>query len=872
MASPSKTDLWRRAFTMGREDASSDEQCFFRLQLESMRGKAKTLVSRIAADTPGGTVHDETHLDALWELASFVASPDLAFNPPEAFVFGSSVLIHDAAMTVAAYPGGLVELKATTTWADAAALYDATRPRDEARSPESRDSEREVSIQTTVLRRLHAEKAKELATQGWLTGEEDDGERVFLIDDPEIRRYYGPSIGALAYSHWWPIDRVERELSEKLGALPLHTGLEIDRLKLALLLRVADALHLDVRRAPCFVRALERPQGLSALHWTFQEKLGFPRHEDDAVVFDSGESFEAKDAEAWWLAYDAFVVVDRELREADLVLRNRGGKGLRVRRVKGIGDPQEVARTVTVLGWRPVETRVRVSDVPKIVETLGGDKLYGDDASAPLRELLQNAMDAVQARRLIQNRPSDWGKIVVELSESRDGVWLSVEDNGVGMSEAVLTGPLLDFGSSFWRSSRITEEFPGLAGKGMDAVGRFGIGFFSVWMLGDHVRVTTRRYDLAENDALQLEFRGGLASRPVLSSAQPAKAPLDGGTLVEVKLQVDPRTADDIYLRPKWDSSFRFPFAGFLKRQTRQPSLAELVAFVAPASEVSIDTVQFERSKPAISGGDWLTISAAKLVARTSPYIKLSAKDQEAIECQMRLIALDGSVFGRAALWPSDILTDDYCGVLTVGGLRVTGISNLLGIVGGEVTTAARDIGRVTAPSRALSKWATEQARLIETTNLPDSHNALAAEIILECGGSILSLPVAKWRGEWLNSDDLAERFASESEISLHVGDVRYDDDVDTITKNVFEHSKELNKEIVFVPKPDRPFASPEPRNYLSGHYRQKSFLRHHIGSLLDEAWGGYENDYDERVVGHAEGEEILRDVEIFRRQNDKAH
>ena len=148
-----------------------------------------------------------------------------------------------------------------------------------------------MSIQTTVLRRLHAEKAKELATQGWLTGEEDDGERVFLIDDPEIRRYYGPSIGALAYSHWWPIDRVERELSEKLGALPLHTGLEIDRLKLALLLRVADALHLDVRRAPCFVRALERPQGLSALHWTFQAKLGFPRHEDDAVVFDSGASF-----------------------------------------------------------------------------------------------------------------------------------------------------------------------------------------------------------------------------------------------------------------------------------------------------------------------------------------------------------------------------------------------------------------------------------------------------------------------------------------------------------------------------------------------------------------------------------------------------
>jgi hypothetical protein len=34
-----------------------------------------------------------------------------ALNPPEAFVFSGAALLHDAAMTFAAYPGGLADLK-----------------------------------------------------------------------------------------------------------------------------------------------------------------------------------------------------------------------------------------------------------------------------------------------------------------------------------------------------------------------------------------------------------------------------------------------------------------------------------------------------------------------------------------------------------------------------------------------------------------------------------------------------------------------------------------------------------------------------------------------------------------------------------------
>jgi hypothetical protein len=234
------------------------------------------------------------------------------------------------------------------------------------------------------------------------------------------------------------------------------------------------------------------------------------------VVFTSGRPFERPDAEAWWLAYDSLSLVDRELRDVDLVLQARGRQVLRARRVKGVGSPEALSKMVTTRDWRPVDARMQVSDVPQIVESLGGSRLYGDDPLVPVRELIQNAADAVQARRRFQSRPGSWGEIRVSIATRDDGNWLVVEDNGVGMSEQVLTGPLLDFGTSFWQSALAMEEFPGLAAAGMRPIGRFGIGFFSVFMLGDTVRVISRRCDRGEETARILEIRGGPAGRPIL--------------------------------------------------------------------------------------------------------------------------------------------------------------------------------------------------------------------------------------------------------------------------------------------------------------------------------------------------------------------
>jgi hypothetical protein len=107
-----QTWLWRQAFVNPRSDSTTDEQEFFRNQYLSIRDRAAQLVSRISVDLPGMTVHDISHLDALWDTASLVAGA-INVNPAEAFVLGASILLHDAAMSLAAYPGGLNEIKTT---------------------------------------------------------------------------------------------------------------------------------------------------------------------------------------------------------------------------------------------------------------------------------------------------------------------------------------------------------------------------------------------------------------------------------------------------------------------------------------------------------------------------------------------------------------------------------------------------------------------------------------------------------------------------------------------------------------------------------------------------------------------------------------
>ncbi|GAB5373817.1 MAG: hypothetical protein AcusKO_02790 [Acuticoccus sp.] len=186
-----------------------------------MRTRASALVGKIAGDLPHMTIHDVTHLDALWEMASIAAGEDFDLNPAEAFVFGGAILLHDAAMTLAAFPGGIAELRKQIEWRDLHARYVASVPAGDevaAREAENRAT-------ADALRLLHAKQAENLPMISWVGPQKQP---MYIIEDQRVRNFYGQKIGKIAYSHWWGIARVCEELSGTLGALPDVTNCTVD--------------------------------------------------------------------------------------------------------------------------------------------------------------------------------------------------------------------------------------------------------------------------------------------------------------------------------------------------------------------------------------------------------------------------------------------------------------------------------------------------------------------------------------------------------------------------------------------------------------------------------------------------------------------
>ena len=190
---------------------------------------------------------------------------------------------------------------------------------------------------------------------------------------------------------------------------------------------------------------------------------------------------------------------------------------MRLRALQAPKSPRELQHLFQlVTGSRSIS--VQVSNVAALIKSLGGYELYGQNHYIPLRELLQNASDAVRARRYLVEAYAGYkedyrGRVVIDVEEEETATKLTIRDNGIGMSLGTLTSELLDFGSSLWRSNRLAEEFPEILRTPFAATGRYGIGFFSVFMWATKVRVTTRKCNEQDRTYI-LEFEGGAVRRP----------------------------------------------------------------------------------------------------------------------------------------------------------------------------------------------------------------------------------------------------------------------------------------------------------------------------------------------------------------------
>ena len=115
----------------------------------------------------------------------------------------------------------------------------------------------------------------------------------------------------------------------------------------------------------------------------------------------------------------------------------------------------------------------------RLLKTLVGSNLYGA-SDACVRELLQNAWDAIQLRHL--SFDGQGGQIIVRYSESEG--WFEIIDDGIGMDQKTIEQSFFEVGQDKLAVLELAES--------KSHIGRFGIGVLSVFLLADSFDVFTR--------------------------------------------------------------------------------------------------------------------------------------------------------------------------------------------------------------------------------------------------------------------------------------------------------------------------------------------------------------------------------------------
>lgn len=160
--------------------------------------------------------------------------------------------------------------------------------------------------------------------------------------------------------------------------------------------------------------------------------------------------------------------------------------------------------------------------------TLLSENLY----SGPrvyVRELLQNAVDAIRARAIAEGRgegDTADGRIEIEVSEG-DTPTVVFHDNGIGLEEAEVHSLLATIGESSKRDD---------LGKARgDFIGQFGIGLLSCFMVAEDIVVITRSI---RPGATPVEWRGRQDGTYAVRTVQSDVAP---GTRVFLRARADAR-------------------------------------------------------------------------------------------------------------------------------------------------------------------------------------------------------------------------------------------------------------------------------------------------------------------------------------------
>ena len=392
------------------------------------------------------TKHDITHIDEMLSNLEWIIpdSSKQAMSDADWLMIVLAVYFHDMGMLVtkAEFEARGEQESGFPAFCEHVLFAGPDGPDYKAKIDQLPGDEKDRFLYQEFVRNKHAERIR-----AWIMGQtkkelglaETATVEVGKLLDP-LGKQFRRDLGIVCESHHLNDlgDTDKYKVSQPYGNSDSET---VNLQYCAVLLRTADLLHITSDRTPSIeFRTINPSDPISQQEWAKQ--MAVTRVRSKCGVNDEGEADETAsrdtvEVHAFFTKEDGFFGLTSYLGYANEQLKKSNewiSKTLKLRLAKH------------EFPWRKIddsniETEGFIRDAfeftidqAKILDLLTGHTLY-NDTNVVLRELVQNAIDAIRLKHF-PNSPSKLGRVAITWnSETRI---LSVQDNGTGMTQDII--------------------------------------------------------------------------------------------------------------------------------------------------------------------------------------------------------------------------------------------------------------------------------------------------------------------------------------------------------------------------------------------------------------------------------------------------
>ncbi|MBP3796917.1 MAG: molecular chaperone HtpG [Ruminococcus sp.] len=245
-----------------------------------------------------------------------------------------------------------------------------------------------------------------------------------------------------------------------------------------------------------------------------------------------------------------------------------------------------------------------------------------------LREIISNASDAIDKLYFKSLTDTSVGlnkdDFAITIKSDKEAHTLTVEDNGIGMTEEELENNL----GTIAKSGSLAFKTDNDLGEDVDIIGQFGVGFYSTFMVAKEVRVLTKAYG---SDKAFLWKSNGVDGYTI----EPAEKET-AGTSITMIMKDD--TEDEKYseycdqyriqgLIKKYSDYIRFP----IKMEVEHTNYAEEGEEPTVTSEVETlnsMTPIWKKNKNELTEDDYTNFYTEKFMDYTAPLAHIHARNE----------------------------------------------------------------------------------------------------------------------------------------------------------------------------------------------------------------------------------------------------